>query len=168
LTIGRHQVVIIKDQRDFVAGIMFAAIGVAFAVGATRYSVGTSGRMGPGYFPLILGLVLAGLGSVVMIKALISRSDAEDAPGPWPWKPIFFILGANILFGILIGGLPSIGLPPMGLIAAIVVVTFVASAAGQEFSWGKVALLALALAAGSYLVFILLLRLVLPIWPEWD
>ena len=56
----------------------------------------------------------------------------------------------------------------MGLIAAIVGVTFVASAAGQGFKWGKVTLLALALTAGSYLIFILLLRLVLPIWPEWD
>jgi len=160
--------VIIKDQKDFVAGTLFAAIGIVFAVGATRYPVGTSGRMGPGYFPLILGLLLAGLGSVVMIKALISRSDGEDTPGAWPWKPIVCILGANILFGILIGGLPSIGLPPMGLIAAIVGVTFVASAAGQGFKWGKVTLLALALTAGSYLIFILLLRLVLPIWPEWD
>jgi hypothetical protein len=160
--------VIIKDQRDFVAGIMFTAIGAAFAVGATRYPFGTSGRMGPGYFPLVLGLVLAGLGSIVMIKALVTRSDGEEAPGPWPWKPIVFILGGNILFGVLIGGLPSIGLPPIGLIAAIVAVTFVASAAGQEFNWGKVALLALCLTVGSYLVFILLLRLVLPIWPEWD
>ena len=174
---------IIKDQRDFVAGIMFAAIGVAFAVGATRYSFGSSGRMGPGYFPMILGVVLAVLGSFVTVKAIVSRSDgdapvADSAQGsepgpdpgsePWPWRPIFFILGANILFGILIGGLPSIGLPPMGLVAAIVAVTFIASMAGPGFNWIKVTLLTLVLALGSYLVFILLLRLVLPIWPEWD
>jgi hypothetical protein len=160
--------VIIKDQRDFAAGIMFTAIGVAFAIGATRYSFGTSGRMGPGYFPLILGLLLVFLGSVVVIKALISQSSDEAVAGPWPWKPIVYILGANILFGILIGGLPSIGLPPMGLIAAIVVVTFVASRAGQETSWRNVALLALVLIAGSYVVFVVLLRLLLPIFPEWD
>lgn len=159
---------IIKDQRDFAAGIMFVAIGAAFAVGATRYSFGTTGRMGPGYFPLILGLLLAGLGSVVVIKALVSQSDDQRPTDPWPWKPIVYILGANILFGVLIGGLPSIGLPAMGLIAAIIVVTFVASLAGPTFDWRKVALLALTLAAGSYVVFILLLRLVLPVWPEWD
>ena len=56
----------------------------------------------------------------------------------------------------------------MGLIAAIIVVTFVASGAGHDWSWRKVAILALVLAAGSYVVFIVVLRLVLPIWPEWD
>jgi len=160
--------VIVKDQRDFVAGILFVAIGVAFAIGATRYSFGTTGRMGPGYFPLVLGLLLVFLGSVVALKALVLRPEDPGVTGPWPWKPIIFILGANILFGILIGGLPSIGLPPMGLVAAIVVVTFVASWAGQVPNWRNVALLALVLAAGSYTVFVLLLKLVLPVWPEWD
>jgi hypothetical protein len=160
--------VIVKDQRDFVAGILFVAIGVAFAIGATRYSFGTTGRMGPGYFPLVLGLLLVFLGSVVALKALVLRSEDAGVTGPWPWKPIIFILGANVMFGILIGGLPSIGLPPMGLIAAIVVVTFVASWAGQAPNWRNVAVLALVLAAGSYTVFVLLLKLVLPVWPEWD
>jgi hypothetical protein len=160
--------VIIKDQRDFVAGILFVAIGVAFAIGATRYSFGTSGRMGPGYFPLVLGLLLVFLGSIVTLKALVLQSEDRPVADPWPWKATIFILGANILFGILIGGLPSIGLPPMGLIAAIIVVTLVASRAGREASWRNVALLALFLAAGSYAVFVLLLKLVLPIWPEWD
>ena len=159
---------IIKDQRDFVAGIMFVAIGVAFAIGATRYSFGTSGRMGPGYFPLVLGLLLAFLGSTVVVKALVHRPEDQIVADPWPWKPIICILGANILFGILIGGLPSIGLPPMGLIVAIIVVTFVASMAGQQWNWRKVTLLALLLVGGSYVVFVMLLRLVLPIFPEWD
>jgi hypothetical protein len=163
-----RRLVIIKDQRDFVAGIMFVTIGIAFAIGATRYSFGTAGRMGPGYFPLVLGLLLAFLGSIVVVKALVHQPEGQAAADPWPWKAIIFILGANILFGVLIGGLPSIGLPPMGLIVAIVAVTFVASLASTQWSWRNVTLLALVLVGGSYVIFVMLLRLVLPILPEWD
>ena len=52
----------IKSQRDFFSGLMFTAVGVAFAWGATTYNVGSGARMGPGYFPLMLGIVLAFIG----------------------------------------------------------------------------------------------------------
>jgi hypothetical protein len=158
--------VFVKSHKDLAAGILFATIGLAFAFGSMRYPLGTSARMGPGYFPLLLGLLLTFLGSVEIIKAVARQPTTEGAIGPWPWKLMGYILGANIVFGILIGGLPSIGLPPMGLVAAIVAMTFVASRADKGLSWRSVAVLALILAAGSYLVFILLLRLIVPIWPE--
>ena len=56
----------IKSQKDFFSGLLFMAVGIAFAWGATNYSVGTGARMGPGYFPLILGICMAILGGIII------------------------------------------------------------------------------------------------------
>ena len=156
---------LIKSQKDFFSGLMFTVVGAAFAYGATSYSIGTGGRMGPGYFPLLLGVILAVLGAVVMFKALVVETATGDKIGKWAIKPLVFIIAANLLFGILLGGLPSIGLPPMGLIAAIFGITIVASLAGDEFRIKEVLILAVVLSIGSYLAFVMLLKLQFPVWP---
>jgi hypothetical protein len=88
-----------------------------------------------------------------------------DKVGGWAWRPLFFIISANVLFGVMLGGLPSIKFPAFGLIVGIYVLTFVASLAGQEFKFKEVAVLATILAVISYLAFILLLKLQFPVWP---
>ena len=155
----------IKSQKDFFSGLMFTVVGAAFAYGATNYTIGTGGRMGPGYFPLLLGIILALLGSVVMFKALVVETPDGDKIGAWAWKPLFYIIAANLLFGVLLGGLPSMGIPAMGLIAAIFGVTIVASLAGDTFSLKEVLILSVVLSIGSYLAFIVLLKLQFPVWP---
>ena len=60
--------VLIKSQKDFYSGLMFAVVGAAFALGSTNYSIGTAARMGPGYFPLVLGILLALLGVGIAFK----------------------------------------------------------------------------------------------------
>jgi len=65
----------------------------------------------------------------------------------------------------MIGGLPSIGLPPMGLMVGIVLLTFISSLAGDEFNFKEVAVLSVVLAFMSYLAFVLLLKLQFPVWP---
>ncbi len=155
----------IKSQKDFFSGLMFTAVGVGFAWGAVGYNVGTGARMGPGYFPLMLGIVLAFLGGLVMFKALVVETEDGDKIGKWAWKPLAFIISANLLFGIMIGGLPSIGLPPMGLVAGIFALTIVASLAGETFKLKEVLILAAVLAVGSYLAFVMLLKLQFPVWP---
>lgn len=155
----------IKSQKDFFSGLMFTAAGVAFAVGAQSYTVGSAARMGPGYFPLMLGIILAILGVAITFNALVVHTEDGDKVGHFVWKPIIFVLGANLAFGILLGGLPSIGLPPMGLMLAIVVLTFIASLAGDEFKLRDVAILSVVLAIGSYVAFIWLLKLNMPVWP---
>ncbi len=155
----------IKSQKDFFSGLMFTAVGVAFAWGAAGYNVGTGARMGPGYFPMMLGIVLAFLGGLIMFKALVVETESGDKIGKWAWKPMLFIIGANLLFGIMIGGLPSIGLPPMGLVAGIFALTIVASLAGERFKLKEVLILATILAVGSYLAFVMLLKLQFPVWP---
>ena len=155
----------IKSQKDFFSGLMFTVVGASFAYGATNYSIGTGGRMGPGYFPLLLGVILAILGSAIMFKALVVETQDGEKIGKWAWKPLFFIIAANLLFGILLGGLPSLGIPAMGLIAAIFGVTIVASLAGDTFNLKEVLILSVVLSIGSYLAFIVLLKLQFPVWP---
>jgi hypothetical protein len=155
----------IKSQKDFFSGLMFMGVGVAFAWGASTYTIGNGARMGPGYFPLMLGVLLAVLGSVITFKALVVETIDGDKVGKFAWKPLFFIIAANLVFGACIGGLPKFGIPPMGLIIGIFALTFIASNAGEEFSFKAVTILAAILAIMSYLAFIVLLKLQFPVWP---
>jgi hypothetical protein len=155
----------IKSQKDFFSGLMYMGVGVAFAWGATTYNVGTGARMGPGYFPLMLGIVLAVLGGIITFKALVVETETGDKIGKWAWRPVAYILGANLAFGVLLGGLPSIKLPAMGLIVSIYALTLIAAKGGDNFKLRDVLILATILAIGSYLAFILLLKLQIQVWP---
>ncbi len=155
----------IKSQKDFFSGLMFAVIGGAFAYGATSYNIGTGARMGPGYFPLSLGVLLALLGSLIMFKSLVVETADGEKIGGWAWKPLLYIICGNVLFGILLGGLPSLKLPAMGLIAAIYGTTIVVSKAGDVFVLKEVLILSTVLSIGSYLAFVVLLKLQFPVWP---
>ncbi len=157
--------VVIKSQKDFYSGLMFTVVGAAFAVGAVDYSVGTAARMGPGYFPLILGVLLSLLGLVVLFKSLGDTPHEGEAIGAIAWKPLFFVIGANLIFGAMLGGLPWVGLPPMGLVPAIVALVLMASAAGEKFNLRESLVLAAILAVGSYLTFVKLLGLPFQLWP---
>ena len=155
----------IKSQKDFFAGLMFLVVGALFAIGSTNYNVGNAARMGPGYFPMVLGVLLAGLGLVITITSLVVETPDGDPVGSFAWKPLVFIIAGNLVFGASIGGLPSIGLPPMGLIFGIFALTFVSSNAGDEFKFKEVLILAIILSVFSYAAFILLLKLQFPVWP---
>jgi hypothetical protein len=155
----------IKSEKDFYSGLMFMAIGIAFAWGATTYTIGEGARMGPGYFPLVLGLLLTALGAFVLFKALVVETEDGDRIGPWAWRPLAFIIGANLLFGVLLGGLPSIGVPAMGMILAIYGLTIVSAMGGDEFRFKEVLILGTVLSIGSYLAFIVLLKLQFQVWP---
>ena len=155
----------IKSQKDLFSGLMFGVVGTAFAIGATNYNIGTGARMGPGYFPLMLGILLALLGLLVIASAAtVDTADGEPI-GRIAWKPLALVIGANLIFGVLLGGLPSIGLPAMGLIAAIYALVLVASRAAKNFPLKSALILATLLAIGSYLVFILGLSLQFQVWP---
>jgi hypothetical protein len=155
----------IKSQKDFFSGLMFGVVGIAFAWGATNYTVGSAARMGPGYFPLLLGVILVIFGSIIMFYSLVVETTDGDKISGFVWRPIVYILGSNVAFGILLGGLPKLGLPPMGLIAAIYALTLIASKAGTEFKLKDILILATGLSVLSYLAFIKLLNLQMPVWP---
>ena len=155
----------IHSQRDFVSGVLFSAFGVAFAWGATTYTVGTGARMGPGYFPLMVGVLIAILGAAITFKSLTVKTEDGEPIGRIAWRPLIFVIGANLIFGVLLVGVRSVGLPAMGLIVAIYALTFVASLAGDQFKFKEVLILATVLAIGSYVAFELALKLNFPIWP---
>lgn len=155
----------IKSQKDFFSGVMFTVVGVAFAWGASTYNVGSGARMGPGYFPLLLGIVMAAIGLGIMFSGLTVETEDGEIIGKWAWKQVIYILGANLAFGVLLGGLPSIGVPAMGLIIAIYALVIIASLAGSEFDFKKVLVLATVLAIGSYIAFIWALKLQIQVWP---
>lgn len=155
----------IKSQKDFFSGLVFMVVGVAFAWGATNYKLGDAARMGPGYFPFMLGILLAIFGVIVTFKATLVETEDGDKVGSWAWRPLFFIIAANLLFGLMLGGLPAIKFPSFGLIVAIYALTIVAALAGDEFRFKEVVVLATFLAILSYVAFIWALKLQFPVWP---
>ncbi|WP_418118985.1 tripartite tricarboxylate transporter TctB family protein [Variovorax sp. 350MFTsu5.1] len=145
--------------------LLVSCVEAAFAIGANNYNVGSAARMGPGYFPLIIGTLLTVLGLVVVASAFTMKTADGDPVGKIAWKPLGFIIGANLLFGVLLAGLHNIGLPAMGLIVAIYALVVVACMAGANFSMKLSLILATVLAVGSYLTFIVGLKLQFQVWP---
>lgn len=146
-----------KIGKDALAGATFIAFGLAFAVAASGYELGTPLRMGPGYFPLVLGGLLVLLG-VLSIAKQFTAPD-EDEIGGVPWRSLLTILGALVFFGWSIRGL--------GVIPALFVTSFLAALGGYKINLP----LALATATGltllCYVIFILALQLRLPMYGPW-
>jgi hypothetical protein len=155
----------LASQRDFSSGLMFVVVGTAFAVGATGYEVGSAARMGPGYFPLMLGVILALLGMAITFKSFAAGGPDGDPLGAIAWRPLICVLGANLAFGSLLVGLPSVGMPAMGLIVAIYALVIIAGLGGDKFNIRESLILATLLAMGSYLAFVMALKLQFPVWP---
>lgn len=155
----------LASQKDFVSGLMFAAVGGAFAWGATNYTVGDAARMGPGYFPLMLGVLLLLLGTLVMVASFKGSQPGGGRIGAIAWRPLCFVIAANLAFGALLVGLPSIGFPAMGLIVATYALVIIASMAQPGFRIKATLILATILAVGSYGAFVKLLNLQFPVWP---
>lgn len=154
----------IKSQRDFVAGLLFTAIGVGFALGMRAYTMGTPARMGPAYFPTILGVIMGILGLIITLQSF-GKPCEDEKIGAIAWRPLLFIIGANLLFGICLRGLPAIGLPPLGLVLSIFVLIPVAAFASSEFQLREVLVLTAILIVGSYVTFVKLLDLPFQVWP---
>ena len=148
----------IKSQKDFWSGLMFIAVGIAFAWGATNYSFGSSARPGPGYFPFGLGVVMAALGAAVLFGALTVETEDGDPIGSWAGKPLLIIMAAVGLFGWT--------LPQLGLAIALPILIVMSSLAGDEFHWKDALISIVVLTIGSWLVFIKGLNLVIPLWPK--
>ena len=148
----------IKSQRDFFSGLMFIVVGVVFAVGATNYSMGSSAKPGAGYFPLILSVLMAILGAIVLFKSLTIETEGGDPIGHIAWRPLIVIVVAIAVFGLSITRL--------GMIATIPILIVITSLAGDEFGWLGVVVNAVVLTVASWLIFIVGLKLTIPMWPS--
>jgi hypothetical protein len=148
--------VYLKNPKDFWAGVMFAAIGFAFAiiVKVYDYPMGTASRMGPGYFPFVLGTILGLLGILIIAKSFFTTG----APiSKFAWRPILWVLSAVVIFGLTA--------KIIGLVLAIVVLVMVSSFGGHEFKFKEQVIAAVILAAGSVLIFVKGLKLPFEVWP---
>lgn len=149
-------IVHITSPRNFWAGLMFLAFGLFFAIWAmTNYQVGTAVRMGPAYFPALLGGLLALLGLVVLGMSVTVQGPHVDK---FHFRPLLFVLGANLAYGY--------AMKPLGLVLATAVLVFISAFGGHEFKWKEVFLLYVFLVLFSVLVFVKGLTLPFPLWPE--
>ena len=146
----------IKSLKDFWAGLMFIGFGLFFAIWATvYYQMGTAVRMGPAYFPFVLGGLLAVLGGIVLFGSLIVQGPPVPA---FAMRPLILISLACVLYGYL--------MKPLGLVGATAALVFVAAAGGHEFKWKEVTILFVVLIIFSWAVFVKGLTLPFPMWPE--
>lgn len=153
-----------RSQKDFASGLLFTVVGISFAVGADSFDIGTAARMGPGYFPLLLGVVLAVLGAVITFQSFGNKGVAETI-GAIAWRPLVFILLANLAFGVLLVGVPTLGIPAFGLIVALYALVIISGFARPNHSLKESLILATILAIGSYGAFVYALNLQFPVLP---
>jgi putative tricarboxylic transport membrane protein len=142
---------------DLLAGGLIASIGGAFVVGSLGYGLGTPLRMGPGAFPLLVGVTVAALGLAIVIKGLIAGEVVSF--GPIPWRAVAVIVLAVLFFGSTVRGL---GFVPTSAVTALL--TTLASSRVRPLTAVTVAA---GLTVASTLIFVVGLQLRLPLWGPW-
>jgi hypothetical protein len=146
----------IKSPRDFWAGLMFIAFGLFFLIVAqVNYQMGTAVRMGPGYFPSVLGGILAVLGAIVLFESFILTGLPVNK---FHFRPLIFILISSLAFAYL--------LKPLGLVLASAALIFISALGGHEFKLKEVGILTVVLIIFSVIVFVKGLTLPFPICPS--
>ncbi|HWT70660.1 MAG TPA: tripartite tricarboxylate transporter TctB family protein [Oxalicibacterium sp.] len=146
----------IRHPKDFWTGIIFLIVGLAAVIIGRNYPMGTAGRMGPAYFPTVLGGLLALIGLAAAIRSFLH--DGEPI-GKFALKETALIIGAVLLFGFLIRG--------GGMIVAVIAIVLLSARASCKFKWRYSVPLAVGLAAFAVLVFVKLLGLPIPILGPW-
>jgi hypothetical protein len=145
----------IRAPKDFWSGIMFLAFAATAIITARGYSLGSAGKMGPGYFPIMLGCALALIGVILVARSVVVAGEAVGRLHP---GPLVIIAAAVVVFGLAI--------QPFGLVISLMIVTVMACLARRERRPLEIAALAVAMAAFSVGIFVFALRLPLPIWPS--
>ncbi len=146
----------IRHPKDFWTGIIFLFFGLAAVILGQDYQMGTAARMGPAYFPTILGSLLAVIGAIGVIRSLLRPGEAV---GKFYIREIILVLSAVLLFGFLMRG--------AGLVPAVLVLVLLSAYASPKFTWKPSLLIAGGLALFSTLVFVKLLGLPMPIFGPW-
>ena len=147
----------IRNPRDFWSGLMFFVIGASFAIGSSAYKFGHSAKPGPGYFPFGLGILLALLGIIILLKSLGKKTAAGEPVGAFAWRPLIMLAFAVVFFGV--------SLKWLGLLITMPLLVILASLAGREFRWGEAVFNAAIITLGSWAIFIWGLDLQMPVKP---
>jgi Tripartite tricarboxylate transporter TctB family len=153
---GRRVMLRLRNPKDFWTGVIYLVVGLGAVLIARDYPLGTARRMGPAYFPTVLGCLLAAIGLVAVVRAFIQPGAGV---GKLAVKHLAVVLGATILFGVLVRG--------AGLAAALIVLVLLSASASRMFRWGPSIALAIGLAAFSVLAFVWGLGLPIPAVGPW-
>ncbi|MEI8189143.1 MAG: tripartite tricarboxylate transporter TctB family protein [candidate division NC10 bacterium] len=145
---------LIRNPKDFYAGLLFVVFGLVTLVIAGSYPMGTASRMGPGYFPRILGILLLGLGAPLSLCGFRSGGEAMSR---WHWRPLLIILLSVLVWGLAVQWL--------GLVIACLALVFISSLASDEFGWREALMSSAIQAVSMVAVFIYGLGVPLPVWP---
>ena len=147
----------LRNHQDLWSGIMFAVLGILFIALSRQYQLGTAAKMGPGYFPTVLGGILTVLG-VMIVASAFSKSNPEAKLAPVGWRELFLLLLGVLLFAIL--------LPKLGLIVSLWVLIFVSALGSHEFNFKETFISAIVLSVMGWGVFAKGLELQLAVWPK--
>lgn len=150
---------LIKHHHNFWTGVMFSVVGSTFAAIAYDYKLGTAARMGPGYFPFFLGLLLAGIGVTVIAMSIRGTSRPEKVD-KFHWGPLFWVLGSVCVFGVM--------LKLTGVLFAGMAVVVGSSLGSGEFKPKEVLWLAVGLTVFCAAVFVGGLKLPIPMCPGFE
>lgn len=148
---------IIRNPKDFGAGVLYIAFGAVGLYIAQDYGMGRASRMGPGYFPTVLSWLLLLFGAAAVIRSFIKPGEGI---GGFAWKAALYVCGSTVLFGVL--------LIPAGLIIALLALILTSAAASQHFKFDVKATLALiVLVTFCALVFVKGLGVPMPLVGTW-
>jgi len=147
----------LRNRQDFWSGVMFIALGLGFAWQASSYQMGTAARMGPGYFPFWLGIVLALLGAIVLLGSL-SKKAPDTRVDKFDWRIVFLVVGSVVVYGLV--------LKLLGVYISVFILVVVSSLASHEFSLKVAVANGIFLVVFSYLAFVKGLGLIFPLWPS--
>ena len=145
----------IRAPKDFWSGVMFCSFAAVAIFAARGYSLGSAGRMGPGYFPLLLAGLLAAFGAGLIARSVVVSGEPVSR---FHVLPLVLIAAAVCLFGVLI--------EPLGLVISLAVLTLMAALSGGQFRLMETLTLAAVLIVFSVGVFVYALGLPLNVWPS--
>ncbi|MCO5091341.1 tripartite tricarboxylate transporter TctB family protein [Bosea sp. (in: a-proteobacteria)] len=136
---------------------MYIIVGLLYGKMSLDLPLGTASRMGPGYVPLLLSLVLALIGLAVVVRSLFAGKEAVF--GQVPWRAVAFLSVAVVVFAGTLEGL--------GLLPVVFLTSLVASMASKELHFGKAVLVSAGLAILSTAIFAWGVRLPVPVLGPW-
>lgn len=149
-------------EKDFLGGTLIFATGMGVTIHSISFEIGTLNQMGPGFFPMVLGLILTTCGIAIAAKSRSLKSNSRDEinakpPAEWrAWALIIIGIASFIAFAKI-----------AGLIVATFSIVFISALGGRDNSWKSAALLALLMVAVSVIVFWWALQIQLPLF-AWD
>ena len=147
---------VIRSPKDFLAGLMFIVIGLIAVFIARDYSFGSAVKMGPGYFPTILGGLLAAIGVACIVESLRAKGAALEKI---VFKPMVLVCVSTLLFGLMLRN--------AGMVFAIAFLIFMSAYASVKFRWVVALCIFIIMALFCYLVFVKALGLPMPLLGTW-